>query len=250
MERRPDSGAATGPEAGTPAADPSSSAAGSTGARVLAFPRRYRAGGPPRDLPAPRAREVAVRFDPASGRVELFGVEAPSAADALLPFGLRPAGDGRWEGAIARGDFRLLLATWSDLLEEAWRGPRPKPVPAPAGFRERPRNTSAHAASARDFEGGCAICGRRPVRILDAGLELADSPDLVCPACDARAQDADGRPLAAAPDPGGCPNPVFVDGRRCWRLYRFGGWITLLDRDDVPSLADLLGPAPGRPPPP
>jgi hypothetical protein len=34
-------------------------------------------------------------------------------------------------------------------------------------------------------------------------------------------------------------NPVFVDGAQCWRRYRFGGYVTMLDPERCASLEDF-----------
>lgn len=93
----------------------------------------------------------------------------------------------------------------------------------------------------------CPICGGE----VDGA---ASYPNRVCEDCDRRAVGADGdepwtgyppgdRPSAEtddpevvhlAPDYG--ENPVYVDGQKCWRRYRFGGWVTMLDEHDCDSL--------------
>ncbi|MFW6321393.1 MAG: hypothetical protein ACOC0Z_06035, partial [Halohasta sp.] len=56
----------------------------------------------------------------------------------------------------------------------------------------------------------CCICGGPVERSAAASV-----PNPVCRSCDGRAETDDGRPADAACQ----PNPVFVDGHRCWRQY-------------------------------
>lgn len=82
----------------------------------------------------------------------------------------------------------------------------------------------------------CAICSavlNEPYR---------NYPNAVCPICDKRALNSEGRPARhitetvspekaaeyAFADDG--DNPVFIDGIRCTRRYRFGGWVTMRDK--------------------
>ena len=113
----------------------------------------------------------------------------------------------------------------------------------------------------RPTEPCCFLC-RGPI-----GSPLS-YPNQVCRACDGRARSLEGaKPLHASdtvldpskpafyrqPGPDGKrqlvvnvdaggdygTNPVFIDGRQCWRRYKFGGWVTMVDPENHTTLQDF-----------
>lgn len=94
----------------------------------------------------------------------------------------------------------------------------------------------------------CPLCRDGPMR------PRGEFPVRVCEECDQRAVNADGETPwtgyppekqaeidessnVAPPDNG--ENPVFIDGHKCWRRYRFGGWITFLDHYDCDTINEF-----------
>ena len=84
----------------------------------------------------------------------------------------------------------------------------------------------------------CGFCIRNICEDRDAGFALA-YPNLVCPDCQENAVNADGdSPVHLSWDDDG-DNPVFLDGVKCWRRYKFGGYITMRDVHDFPTLSEF-----------
>lgn len=104
----------------------------------------------------------------------------------------------------------------------------------------------------------CAICGN-PFEHYDPEF-AASYANLVCESCDERAvtregarpehgneylgqdtvvddDDSDTVTIRMSPDVG--DNPVYIDGQKCWRRYRFGGWITRRDDHDCDSIQEF-----------
>jgi hypothetical protein len=46
------------------------------------------------------------------------------------------------------------------------------------------------------------------------------------------------RPAQGDPETGG-DNPVYVDGKQCFRVYYPGGWVTMVDVDNCRDLGEF-----------
>ncbi len=84
----------------------------------------------------------------------------------------------------------------------------------------------------------CSICQ------LDLTKDYSDGfsrsyPNMVCRRCSRKAVNNTGnKPIHHSMGDGG-DNPVFIDGFKCWRRYKFGGFVTMRDHHDSPSIFDF-----------
>ena len=78
--------------------------------------------------------------------------------------------------------------------------------------------------------GKCAIC--------DTVISV-EYEGQVCISCDKRAVNSDNKTPAHIPQFDDGDNPVFVDGIKCWRRNKFGGFVTMRDLHDCAALREF-----------
>lgn len=82
----------------------------------------------------------------------------------------------------------------------------------------------------------CRICGKPHE---DQDFAEAYNDLLVCRECDSHAQTANmQKPFHSSGDDDG-DNPLYIGGKKVWRRYKFGGYITLFDEHDCEDEAEF-----------
>ena len=84
----------------------------------------------------------------------------------------------------------------------------------------------------------CPICGRDLLGDFEDPVTINMYQGLVCRKCDDRAVNREGSEPRHYWDDDG-DNPVFIDSQKCWRRYRFGGFVTMIDPNDCDSLEEF-----------
>ena len=81
----------------------------------------------------------------------------------------------------------------------------------------------------------CSICNQ----VLPNPEFARNYPNFVCRECDSRAINDRGELAEFFSQYDDGDNPVFIDGKKCWRRYRFGGYITMLDESDCKDIGEF-----------
>lgn len=81
----------------------------------------------------------------------------------------------------------------------------------------------------------CSICGED----LPNPDFARNYPNFVCRKCDERAVNEFGESPRHESRIDDGDNPVFIDGQKCWRRYRYGGYVTMKDESDCATLAEF-----------
>jgi hypothetical protein len=84
----------------------------------------------------------------------------------------------------------------------------------------------------------CSICGDDLTRSFGEDL-VRNYPNLVCRQCNQRAVREDGKGPRHDSGADWGDNPVFVDGIKCWRRYKFGGFVTMRDMHDCATIKEF-----------
>lgn len=86
-----------------------------------------------------------------------------------------------------------------------------------------------------DFTLPCSICGKD----LPDPMFSKNYPNFVCRECGERAVNSQGNSPEHISQADHGENPVFIDGKKCWRRYRYGGYITMLDDMDCQDIGEF-----------
>jgi hypothetical protein len=130
-------------------------------------------------------------------------------------------GDVQDEGALGGiPDGRALMSAHDLKLKEGagFEGEVPDEVAEEEG------NTHPLLAAAAEAWSQCSIC---EAEVPPFGAALY--PNCVCEHCAAKAVNVRGEPATQSGDFNIGDNPVFIDGIKCFRRYKFGGAVTMRD---------------------